>query len=196
MRLWLLMALIGAVSLGGCDRTADTEKFLTTAATAGQFEIEASRIAASKATNHDVKAFAEQMISDHEIAAQKLSTAAIESGRMPPQAGMHDRQTRKLEELRTRLRTGLRQALCRAAARSPRGGGCALLRLHECEWRRRTDCPLRARDAPDTRDALEPRSRPQGDAHDLILRELRQRGTAARSKANRRRCRQLRTILA
>jgi putative membrane protein len=96
----MLTVLFGAVSLGGCDRAPDTENFLTTAATAGQFEIEASRIAASKATNQDVKAFAEQMISDHQAAAQKLSAAAIESGRMPPTTGMHDQQKRKLEELR------------------------------------------------------------------------------------------------
>jgi putative membrane protein len=88
------------MSLAACDPGADTDKFLTIAATAGQFEIEASRIAASKATHQDVKAFAGQMISDHEASAQKLSAAAIESGRMPPPAGMDDRQKRKLEQLR------------------------------------------------------------------------------------------------
>jgi putative membrane protein len=100
MRQWFIPALLGALILAACDRAPDTEKFLTTAATAGQFEIEASRIAATKATHQDVKAFAGQMISDHESAAQRLSAAAIESGRMPPPAGLDDRQKRKLEELR------------------------------------------------------------------------------------------------
>jgi putative membrane protein len=40
------------------------------------------------------------MISDHEAAAEKLSAAAIASGRMPVPAAMNDAQTRKLEELK------------------------------------------------------------------------------------------------
>jgi putative membrane protein len=100
MKRWLITALFGALSLAACARPPDTDKFLNSAAEAGQFEIEASRLASMKATNQDVKLFAQQMISDHEAAAEKLSAAAIASGRMPVPAAMNDAQTRKLEELK------------------------------------------------------------------------------------------------
>jgi putative membrane protein len=100
MKRWLIVALFGAMSLAGCDRAEDTDKFLASAATAGKFEIEAGRVALAKATNQDVKLFAQQMVSDHEAAGEKLGAAAIASGRMPPPSAMSDAETRKLDELK------------------------------------------------------------------------------------------------
>jgi len=100
MKWWLGAVLSGSFVLAACERVPDADQFLSSAAAAGRFEIEAARIAASKATHQDVKAFAGQMASDHEAAAQKLSAAAIASGRMPQPADMDEAQTSKLEELK------------------------------------------------------------------------------------------------
>lgn len=50
--------------------------FLASAAAAGEFEIEAARLAVSKASDPEVKAFAETMLADHTKAQEEMLAAA------------------------------------------------------------------------------------------------------------------------
>ncbi|PLC49771.1 DUF305 domain-containing protein [Pollutimonas subterranea] len=68
-----------ATQLDGND-----EDFLEAAAHAGHTEIEGSKLAQTKATNPDVKAFAEKMIMDHTKVGQELQTLAKSKGYTPP----------------------------------------------------------------------------------------------------------------
>jgi putative membrane protein len=56
------------------------EDFVKTAGAAGMFEIESSKIAATKAKNADVKSFAQRMITDHTKAAEELKAATKKAG--------------------------------------------------------------------------------------------------------------------
>lgn len=56
------------------------EEFVKTAGTAGMFEIESSKIAATKAKNADIKSFAQRMITDHTKAAEELKAATKKAG--------------------------------------------------------------------------------------------------------------------
>jgi putative membrane protein len=104
MKPWLILGLgltaLGSL-LGGCDSPANTEKFISTAAAAGEFEIAASKLAVTKASIPDVKLFAQQMITDHEAAAEALKAAAMKAGRAAPTAGMDEEHARQVEELKT-----------------------------------------------------------------------------------------------
>jgi len=55
-------------------------KFVEQATASGKAEVETSKIAAQKATNPDVKAFAQEMIRDHEKANAELAKLADKSG--------------------------------------------------------------------------------------------------------------------
>jgi putative membrane protein len=61
-----------------------TEKFVTTAGVAGIFEVESSRLAAERAQDAKVKAFAQQMISDHTAANEELDSAVKAGGDNTP----------------------------------------------------------------------------------------------------------------
>ncbi|MBN9432995.1 MAG: DUF4142 domain-containing protein [Bosea sp.] len=54
----------------------EAEAFATKAAVSGLYEIEAGRIAAEKAKDPDVRAFGQQMVTDHSKADQELRQAA------------------------------------------------------------------------------------------------------------------------
>ena len=56
------------------------EDFVKTAGAAGMFEIESSKIAATKAKNADIKSFAQRMITDHTKAAEELKAATKKAG--------------------------------------------------------------------------------------------------------------------
>jgi putative membrane protein len=58
-----------------------SEQFVTMAAVSNMFEIQSSMMAKSMADSADVKAFAEQMITDHTKAGEELKQAA--GGRVP-----------------------------------------------------------------------------------------------------------------
>src|SRR5262245_59016022 len=103
MRLWLVLCLcIAALGLlGGCGGLVNTDKFISTAASVSEFKIAASRLAATKASLPDVKLFAQQMISDHEAAAEVLEEAAVKAGAGGPTAAMEEAQARELDELKS-----------------------------------------------------------------------------------------------
>jgi putative membrane protein len=55
-------------------------KFVMDAAADGMMEVELGRLAAQKASNADVKAFAQRMVTDHSKANQRLMQVASQSG--------------------------------------------------------------------------------------------------------------------
>ena len=60
------------------------EDFLESAAQSGLTEIQGSKLAQDKATDADVKAFAEKMIADHTKVSKELETLARSKGYTPP----------------------------------------------------------------------------------------------------------------
>ncbi len=69
-------------------------KFATEAANAGMAEIALSDLALKKATNADVKAFAQQMITDHKAAAEKLKALATAKNiTLPAVTGEEEQKT-------------------------------------------------------------------------------------------------------
>lgn len=57
-----------------------TDMYVTQAATADMFEIESSKLALTKSTNAEIKAFAQMMVDDHTKSSQGLKTAAATAG--------------------------------------------------------------------------------------------------------------------
>jgi len=73
----LAAALIGAAVLAAVPAQARSDaSFMKAAAHAGAAEIEASKLAQTKAKNADVKAFADQMVKDHTAVADELANLA------------------------------------------------------------------------------------------------------------------------
>ena len=66
---------LGSSTLKEADR-----KFLQRAVASNQMEIEVSQMAVQKATNQDVKAFAQKLVDDHTNALQQLQTLAQSKG--------------------------------------------------------------------------------------------------------------------
>lgn len=86
----LVLAFCGSASQAqttvttGADTPAISDaKFVEEATAAGMAEVEAGKLAASKADGSDVKAFAESMVRDHEKANAELLRIAEEQG-FPP----------------------------------------------------------------------------------------------------------------
>lgn len=74
-----------ATQQGAGDQLAGNDKdFLEDAAQSGHTEVEGSKMAQTKATNPDVKAFAEQMVTDHTKVGQELEALAKSKGYTPP----------------------------------------------------------------------------------------------------------------
>jgi putative membrane protein len=66
------------------------KSFFENAASAGMFEIQASKLALTKSSNPQIKTFAEKMIADHTEAAAKLQTlAAARSVMLPDKLSKH-----------------------------------------------------------------------------------------------------------
>lgn len=73
------------------------EKFVETAAVAGMFEVESSKIAEEKAKSEDVKSFAAKMVEDHTKANEKLKEAA---GSMTVPAKLDSAHQAKIDQLK------------------------------------------------------------------------------------------------
>jgi putative membrane protein len=67
----------------GSSARISKEQFVSMAAMSDMLEIQSSKLALEKARSQDVKAFAQQMITDHTAASQKLQSA---TGLKPPAA--------------------------------------------------------------------------------------------------------------
>jgi putative membrane protein len=72
--------------------TDDDKKFLATAAQSDQNEIALSKVAADKATNPDVKAFAQKMIDEHMKMTESMKPFADSWGLTPPNGPDSDHQ--------------------------------------------------------------------------------------------------------
>ena len=66
----------GAKGSSASQVSATDRKFMNTAADAGMTEVEAGKLAQSKATNADVKSFGSRMVDDHSKANDKLKSIA------------------------------------------------------------------------------------------------------------------------
>jgi len=64
----------------------DASEFATKAAVSNMFEIASSELAIEKTGNDAVKAFADQMLSDHRKAGEEFAAAAATDGVTPPDA--------------------------------------------------------------------------------------------------------------
>lgn len=119
----LLAASIAALSLAGCSKKADTppaentvatsdaslvspvalspgQTFANTAAASDAFEIESSKLAATKGTSAKVKRFAGEMIKAHTDSTAKLKAAAASaSPAVTPDAALTTVQQQTLDDL-------------------------------------------------------------------------------------------------
>ncbi len=75
-----------------------TPDYVNGAAAADMFEIEASKIAAARSQNGEIRAFAEMMIAEHTASSARLSEAAQSAGVSVPSA-LDDMHRSKLETL-------------------------------------------------------------------------------------------------
>lgn len=73
--------------------------FVTTAAARNMFEVEAGKLAAERATNADVKSFAQRMVNDHSAAGNELQQLAGRLNIAIPQSLPDDKRD-KLNDLR------------------------------------------------------------------------------------------------
>jgi len=79
-----LALLVAAAAFSAQAHARSDSSFLKAAAHAGAAEIEASKVAQTKARNADVKAFADAMIADHTKVADELKAlAAIKQVKLP-----------------------------------------------------------------------------------------------------------------
>jgi putative membrane protein len=79
-------------------QTDDDKKFLAMAAQGDQNEIALSKVAEDKATNPDVKAFAEKMVKEHTEMTDSMKPFAEQWGLTPPMGPDADHQ-KELDEL-------------------------------------------------------------------------------------------------
>lgn len=100
-------ACISAIMIAGamlfiplCAQAADDndKKFLTNAAQADVNEIQLSQLAAQKATNPDVKAFAQKMVTEHKGMSASMQPFASSWGLTPPAGPDADHQ-KELDKL-------------------------------------------------------------------------------------------------
>jgi putative membrane protein len=85
MGLGTASAQMSGTSASGSNMGSDQDKqFLQEAATSDFTEIKFSQLAAQKASSSDVKAYANKMITDHQMLEQKMQPVAQQMGVTPP----------------------------------------------------------------------------------------------------------------
>lgn len=135
----LLAASLAALALGGCKKDADPatettapveasatpvaatpavsegQSFANAAAASDTFEIEASKLATTKAASPKIKAFAEQMVKAHSDSTAKLKTAAsAASPAITPNPELSAVQQAKLNDLGAKSGTEFDRAYAQA----------------------------------------------------------------------------------
>lgn len=95
-----VLVAMPAMMPGFADAAASkaSAQFVATAGHAGTYEVEAGQMALQRSTNPDVKAFAQQMVTDHTAAGAALKTAA---GATPLPAKLDEKHTKQLSELKS-----------------------------------------------------------------------------------------------
>jgi putative membrane protein len=98
----LLLTMIALLLASTPALAVDKATFVQKAEESGEFEIASSDLAKHKAHGPDVKKFAQQMITDHTEAADKLKTAAANAGVKPERvnkmSAKHAQDMEKLEK--------------------------------------------------------------------------------------------------
>jgi putative membrane protein len=79
--------------------TPSTSTFLTNTAVANLFEIESSKVALSKTRNDKIKAFANQMVTDHTGAGAKFKQAVSDAKLTPPADKLDAKHQALLDDL-------------------------------------------------------------------------------------------------
>lgn len=77
-----------------------TSTFLTNTAVANLFEIESSKLALTKTKSDKVKAFANEMVTDHTAAGEKFKTAVAEAKLTPPVEKLDAKHQALLDDLK------------------------------------------------------------------------------------------------
>lgn len=88
----------GTTAAAGVN-AVDTETFVTKVPSSNQFEIEASKLALQKASDDQVKQFAQMMIDDHTKAGDAFMEAVKNAGFTPPGTALEERHQQMLETL-------------------------------------------------------------------------------------------------
>lgn len=119
---WLAFSLALVMGLGACDKKQDDSKeiaedqneekfddttlekdseFAVEAADAGMMEVQLGELAQTNASSDDVKAFAQQMVSDHKTANDELTALAQQKGITLPSA-LSEKCQKKYNDLSTK----------------------------------------------------------------------------------------------
>jgi putative membrane protein len=91
-------AAVGATSATAVAATNSTDAFVTGLVTSGMYEVDAGKIAATKATDPAVKAFAKMMFTDH-TAMSKAAEPAIKASGKPVPAELDERRKGMIDNL-------------------------------------------------------------------------------------------------
>ena len=78
----------------------EPKAFAEIAASSNMFEIESSQLALERASEENVRAFAEHMIEDHTAAGEKMEAAAEKDGLTPP-ATMAEKEQAQFDQLQS-----------------------------------------------------------------------------------------------
>ncbi len=98
----LIVALLlcGSAALAQDDPARQTaEGFVTRAATANLFEVEAGKLVLQRGKDPKAQEFAQQMVTDHQAAGSKMREVAMADGISLPQ-GLDDEHKKKLDALK------------------------------------------------------------------------------------------------
>ena len=82
-------------------KSLDTQSFVDNAAASDMYEIEAGKLASEKASNSELKAYGQMLVTDHTKSSAEMKAAAAETppGVMPPTSLPTDKQA-KIDELK------------------------------------------------------------------------------------------------
>ena len=94
--------------------TPSTSTFLTNTAVANLFEIESSKVALAKTKNDKIKAFANQMVTDHTGAGTKFKQAAADAKLTPPAEKLDAKHQALLDDLKKKDATAFDTAYVKA----------------------------------------------------------------------------------
>lgn len=94
------LGFFGALDVASAAADKADTTYVTKAATAGMMEVQASQTAVTRASNPDVRAFAQRMVKDHTAVGDELKTLASKKGIAVPDALPADERA-KLDKLGT-----------------------------------------------------------------------------------------------
>jgi putative membrane protein len=99
-RLIPILAVLFATAAVAADIPTETKTFIDKAAVANKYEIDTSQLALKYALSADVKAFAQQMITDHQKVGQDFKAALAEANIEAPSDTLDVTHTAKYAKLR------------------------------------------------------------------------------------------------